>query len=116
MKLVKTDWRNSLSDEAVTDLIRINLQSADIKEYNPDQSIHLWKKASIRGRRPNQAIWKKRNKKNQQCDDSDSDVDSSHANSEQLDEPNAGTTSPVAVSNRAALFDSDSSESEFDGF
>jgi hypothetical protein len=48
MKLVKTDWRNSLTDEAVTDLIRITLHSSDIKEFNPDQAIHQWRKASIR--------------------------------------------------------------------
>ena len=43
MKLVKTDWRNCLTDEAVSDVIRIILHSADIKEYNPDQAVHLWK-------------------------------------------------------------------------
>ena len=53
MKLVKSDWRNSLTDEAVTDIMRITLQSADIKEYNPDPAIHLWNKASILGCRPN---------------------------------------------------------------
>ena len=50
MKLVKTDWRNCLTDDAFTDLIQINLHCADIKEFNPDQAIHLWNKASIRGR------------------------------------------------------------------
>ena len=50
MKLVKTDWRNCLTDDAVTDLIQINLHCADIKEFNPDQAIHRWNKASIRGR------------------------------------------------------------------
>ncbi len=56
MKLVKTNWRNSLTDEAVTDLIRIALHSADIKEFNPDQAVRQWKKASIRGRQPNQSV------------------------------------------------------------
>ena len=50
MKLVKTDWRNCLTDDALTDLIQINLHFADIKEFNPDQAIDLWNKASIRGR------------------------------------------------------------------
>ena len=49
MKLVKTDWRNCLTYDALTDLIRINLHCADIKEFNPDQAIHLWNKASTRG-------------------------------------------------------------------
>ena len=50
IKLVKTDWRNCLTDDALTDLIQINLHFADIKEFNPDQAIDLWNKASIRGR------------------------------------------------------------------
>ena len=50
MKLVKTDWRNCLTDDAFTDLIKINLHCADIQEFNPDQAIDLWNKASIRGR------------------------------------------------------------------
>ena len=41
MKLVKTDWRNCLTDDGLTDLIRINLHCADVKEFNPDQAIHL---------------------------------------------------------------------------
>ena len=49
MKLVKTDWRNCLTDDAFTDLIQINLHCADIKEFNADQAIDLWNKASIRG-------------------------------------------------------------------
>ena len=48
--LMKTDWRKCLTDDAFTDLIQINLHCADIKEFNPDQAIHLWNKASIRGR------------------------------------------------------------------
>ena len=32
MKLVKTDWRNCLAYDALTDLIRI--------KFNPDQAIH----------------------------------------------------------------------------
>ena len=74
MKLVKTDWRNSLTDEAVTNLIRIALHSADIKEFNPDQAVRQWKKASIRGRQPNQRVWKKKESEgSQQIQDSNSD-------------------------------------------
>ena len=33
MKLVKTNRKNCLTDDALTDLIRINLHCADIKEF-----------------------------------------------------------------------------------
>ena len=131
MKLVKTDWRNSLTDEAVTDLIRIALHSADIKEFNPDQAVRQWKKASIRGRRPNQSVWKKKKKESkgsQQIQDSNSvsydsesnvdDIFTSDADtSEQPDEElgHAVAASPVP-DDFLAMFDSDSAESDFDGF
>ena len=34
LKIIKTDWRNRLVDDAVTDLIRITLDAAEIKEIN----------------------------------------------------------------------------------
>ena len=126
MKLVKTDWRNSLTDEAVTNLIRIALHSADIKEFNPDQAVRQWKKASIRGRQPNQRVWKKKESEgSQQIQDSNSDsydsnVDdlfNSDTDSEQPDEELGHTVpaSPVP-DDLGAMFDSDSAESDFDGF
>ena len=53
LKIIKTDWRNRLVDDAVTDLICITLDAAEIKEFNPDPAIHLWQQAVVRSRRPN---------------------------------------------------------------
>ena len=41
LKIIKSDWRNGLVDEAVTALIRIYLHSPGIKEFKPDPVIHL---------------------------------------------------------------------------
>ena len=96
------------------------LHSADIKEYNPDPAIHLWNKAAIRGQRPTQKTWwkLKRKQNNQHCDNIDflqSSSDDSGTDSELDDhEPNNVTTLPE--SDAAALFNSDCSESKFDGF
>ena len=109
MKSVKTDWRNSLTEEALVDLIRINLHSADIKEYNPDPAIHLWNKAAIRGRRPTQKTWwkLKRKQNNQHCDNivfSQSSSDDSDTDSELDDhEPNNVTALPEFECDAAAL-------------
>ena len=129
MKLVKTDWRNCLTDDALTDLIRIKLHCADIKEFNPDQAIHQWNKASIRGLRPNHAVWKKKKEraaaaKSDESSESDSeDVDSlaSCSDNEEQDMsdnmPNAAATSSVLHIDGASLFDSGSeTDSEFLGF
>ena len=61
LKLIKTDWRNRLTDDAVTDLMCISLDSADIKEFIPDPAIHLWQQsvACGRGQRPTQKSWKR---------------------------------------------------------
>ena len=115
MKLVKTDWRNCLTDEAVTDLIRIILHSAGIKEYNPDQVVHQWRKASIRGRRPNQKVWKKKkdSKGSQQneMEDSKSDSNDDNSNSDIPDSEQLESDESFL-----AMFESDSEDSDFDGF
>ena len=115
MKLVKTDWRNCLIDEAVTDLIRIILHSGDIKEYNPDQAVHQWRKASIRGRRPNQKVWKKKkdSKGSQQneMEDSKSDSNDDNSNSDIPDSEQLESDESFL-----AMFESDSEDSDFDGF
>ena len=115
MKLVKTDWRNCLTDEAVTDLIRIILHSADIKEYNPDQAVHQWRKASIRGWRPNQKVWKKKkdSKGSQQneMEDSKSDSNDDNSNSDIPDSEQLESDESFL-----AMFESDSEDSDFDWF
>ena len=107
MKLVKTDWGNCLTDDALTDLIRINLHCADIKEFNPDQAIHLWNKASIRGRRPNHSVEEKKKERaaaaksdeSSESDSEDGDSLASCSDNEEQDMsdnmPNAAATSSV---------------------
>ncbi len=86
-----------------------------------------WKKASIRGRQPNQSVWKKKkeSKGSQHIQDSNSvsyetdvdDIFTGDADSEQPDEElgHAVAASPVP-NDFLAMFDSDSAESDFDGF
>ena len=129
MKLVKTDWRNCLTYDALTDLIRINLHCADIKEFNPHQAIHLWNKTSTRGRRPNHAVWKQKKERAAaaKCDESSKsvseDVDSLASCSDNQEQNmsdnmlNAAATSLVLHIDGASLFDSGSeTDSEFLGF
>ena len=102
MKLVKTDWRNCLTDDALTDLIRINLHCADIKESNPDQAIHLWNKASTRGRRPNHAVWKKKKEraaaaKSDESSESDSENVDSLASCSDNEEQDMSDNMPIML-------------------
>ena len=123
LKIIKTDWRNRLVDDAVTDLIRITLDAAEIKEFNPDPAIHLWQQAVVRGRgrRPNQKIWKKtkarRHKPSASATDSDLESDSmSLSDSEMLD---SDDEIELVVDEPQQLLNSGSSESEqsdFNGF
>ena len=114
MKIVKTDWRNCLTDDALTDLVRINLHCADIKEFIPDQAIHLWNKASVRGRRLNHDVWKKKKEK---AAASDSDKSSESEDEEQDTTTEANATSSTMHVDGVSLFDSGSeSDSEFHGF
>lgn len=127
MKLVKSDWRNSLTDEAVTDIMRITLHSANIKEYNPDPAVHLWNTASILGRRPNQKTWRKRKEINQQShdpDDSDTGTLSDSGSDDEITLTNRDRlrVMPASVFSddddvaANAMFHSDSEESSFEGF
>lgn len=133
LKTIKTDWRNKLSDSAVTDLIRIALESADIKLFNPDTSIHAWNKRSIRGRRPNQKRWRT-HKKSQEpvvagpaedlsvsddADTSDSDSSDSDCDSDSHTETMSVSDSDedqIGNNDMLELFNTDSDESDFDGF
>jgi hypothetical protein len=40
MKLVKSNWRSRLSGHAVTDLMRVSLQSADVPDFDPTPAIY----------------------------------------------------------------------------
>ena len=126
-KVVKTDWRNRLTDDAVTDLMRISLDSADIKQFNPDAAIHLWQQATACGRRrrPTQKIWRKTKAKHMQSrdDSTDSEAESeavseysesnSSNNAEELNEMELNSSGQTGCD----LWNSESSEgSDFEGF
>ena len=105
LKVIKTDWRNRLLDTAVTDLIRISLDAADIKNFNPDPAIHLWQQAAIRGRRLNQKIWKKtKQSRHSGLTESDSDATSDISENRESDSEyssNESSISPPAVESDA---------------
>ena len=50
MKLIKTDIRNSLSENTLSNGIPIRLNSAPIDEFNPIPAIEYW--LSLKERRP----------------------------------------------------------------
>jgi hypothetical protein len=128
LKVIKTDWRNRLTDDAVTDLMRISLDSADIKEFNPDPAIHLWQQAVVcgRGRRPSQKIWKKTKAKQIQSrnvsgSDTESDAVSEYSKSDQEssnESSNEDENHEMELNSTGLdLFNSDSSEeSDFERF
>lgn len=145
LKTIKTDWRNKLTDEAVTDLMRITLESADIKSFNPDPAIHAWNNCSTTGRRPNQRRWRKRRQEvavtdKHECLSNEGESNGETSESEMSDlESNtvsaieSETSDNIYVSDTdkqvdfidfndrdtniiTEFFNSDSEESEFDGF
>lgn len=52
MKQVKTDWRSNLTQDSLSDLMLVQLESPEISQFEPTQAIHLWNKAGPRSRRP----------------------------------------------------------------
>jgi hypothetical protein len=70
MKLIKTDWRNRLQNDGLTDLMRIKLESADVATFNPDEAIKLWLLGSERNRRLNQKKW---DMKKRRCEETQED-------------------------------------------
>ncbi|XP_070554930.1 uncharacterized protein [Ptychodera flava] len=53
MKLTKTDYRNKLSSQSMTEIMRIKLHSPRIEDFDPTPAIHMWNSGSNRQRRPN---------------------------------------------------------------
>ena len=52
MRHIKTDWRNRLQSDTLSDLMRILLEGSDIESFDPTEAIHLWYQgASVRKRR-----------------------------------------------------------------
>ena len=60
MRKTKSDWRNCLSDKALTDQMRVMLVGKDIESYDPDAAVKLWLNASARPRRMNVKTYRKR--------------------------------------------------------
>ena len=52
MKRIKSDWRSSLGDAHVSDLMTIQLEAPDVTEYDPLRAIELWNTRGLRSRRP----------------------------------------------------------------
>ena len=52
MKKNKTDYRNKLSAESLSDVMTIQLHSAKIPDFNPLPAVHHWFKSAARPRRP----------------------------------------------------------------
>lgn len=61
MKMIKSDWRSSLSNTALNDLMTIMMLTPDVGDFNPIPAVELWSTSSIRSRRPDY------------CEDDDSD-------------------------------------------
>jgi hypothetical protein len=53
MKYVKSDWRSSLGNQSLNDLMRILLHSKSVRDFDPTTAIHLWRGSGARSRRPN---------------------------------------------------------------
>ena len=54
MKQTKNDWRSRLLSDKMTEIMRVQIHSSSIKEFDPLSAIHLWNSSSTRGRRVNQ--------------------------------------------------------------
>ena len=53
MKLIKTDVRNRLTVNVLTDVLRIKLMSPSISDFEPTDAILAWNATDHRSRRPN---------------------------------------------------------------
>ena len=47
MKLIKTDVRNRLTVNVLTDVLRIKLMSPSISDFEPTDAIHAWNVTSL---------------------------------------------------------------------
>ena len=68
MKNIKMEKRSSMSNE-ILDLLTINIDKTDVKDFTADQSIDLWWKA--KSRRPNQRPRKQYKKRKADADHAD---------------------------------------------
>ncbi|KAJ8883584.1 hypothetical protein PR048_015428 [Dryococelus australis] len=59
MKSTKSDWRNRLGDNVLSSLMRIQMKSPSVCDYDPDDAIKFWLHSSQRKCRPFQAPYAK---------------------------------------------------------
>ena len=78
LKQIKSDWRSRLTCESLTDLMRIQLYSPAIDQFDPTDAINLWIRSGLRSRRP---LSKKHSKARQ---DSEADVNDEFESGEDL--------------------------------
>ena len=52
LKRVKTNWRRKLTNESLTDQIRMIIHAPSIDEFEPQEAVHLWSQNGERRRRP----------------------------------------------------------------
>ena len=72
MKCVKTDWRSRLRDTMLTDLLRIQIDSPEISDYEPSAAIDMWLSSGLKAKRPWHKPYRKRVAK-QEEEESDTD-------------------------------------------
>lgn len=73
LKLIKVDKRSSLSNEALDDLLLLNINPCSVTDFNPDESIQRW--WEDKDRRPNKQPrqpYKKRTRVQQESQESES--------------------------------------------
>lgn len=52
LKQVKSDWRSRLKGESLSDLLKTQLCSPDIKDFDPTKAISIWHADSLHRRKP----------------------------------------------------------------
>ena len=59
LKQTKTDWRNKLTADSLTNLMTVNYYSEEISAFNPTEAIDLWWAGSQRARRPQEGLYQR---------------------------------------------------------
>ncbi|CAH1264085.1 ZNF862 [Branchiostoma lanceolatum] len=52
MKRIKSDWRSSLGNEMLNNLLQISIHGTTVDDYDPEAAIHKWYHGGMRMRRP----------------------------------------------------------------
>ena len=75
MKRVKTDWRNRLNPQTLSQLMMVKLSGPDLSSFDPEPAISQWWKEGLRSRRPASRPYGPRAVPDDASDDSASDTD-----------------------------------------